>query len=380
MARGGNDNGNQQTEWLYIIIVILLVLVGWLLWTYARRYIVLPAFASNWLMIQAIELTRGIGARGAEIEDLIAGFFDGRRNPNHDITWANFAEIRQIVGLQVRVYVAALICLLAVLVTFKMKGDGYKRVFSLGGKNGPSLALEQAKLWKTATTSAMFDPDGRDKDILPSRTPTEWMRDNNVSFEKGELDRDAAERVFAEQLGKPWHGVRRADLPVQVVCILAGMHLIRNKEAMPARETINIAWAAGADGTKAMQELVAKASQNEKLISTIDRVCAKNAFSATAVITLIDLARRKSGVLPSSDFLWLRRIDRHLWYTINNIGRRRFHIEGAGAMAHFFAERVMGNQLPEPHVEEAVEGLLDYLNEHGLESLTLFFEMKDKEF
>jgi hypothetical protein len=333
-------------------------------------------------MIEAIELVKGLGPNGQKVKAYVEAAFNGRLDPGKDVTLENFWTVRTLVGEQVKWFFAAAIAGLATLVVFKMKGDGFKRTFSLGGGKGrgPSLAAEAAKQWKTATASAYFDPDGRDKDILPARTPIEWLRDNKITFEDGELDRDGCERAFAEQLGKPWHGIQRADLPTQTVIILAGMHLLRVKGAMQNREAISMAWAAGGNGTQKMQEVVNEGLANQKLVDAIDKLCGKCGWAATAIITMIDFARKRAGVLPSSDFVWMRRVNRHLWYSVNNVGRRRFHTEGAGAMAHFFAERVVGNPLPEPHVDEAINGVEDYLAEQGIESLELFFKRQESPF
>lgn len=382
--QGGNDNGHAQTEWVYFLVVALTAACCWAIWTYARSYVVLPAFASNLLMVEIYDLLFGLspGGLGQKMRDYIYATFDGRVAPSTGVSWGEFVTVRSTIGSIARWVISPAILVMAVVIVFKMKGDGFKRVFSLaGGKNrGPSLAIEAARQWKTATAGAMFDPDGRDKDILPARTPFEWLKLHNISFEDGELDREAAAAAFAEQLGKPWHGVARADLPVQTFLILAGMHLTRNKAAMSSREEVSIAWAAGGNGTEKMKEIVAEGLKNEKLVSTIDKVCSKHAFAHTAVIALLDLARRKGGVFPAADFVWIRKVDRNLWYAVNNVGRRRFHTEGAGAISHFFAERVVGSQLPDPQVDEAVNGIEDYLAEHGIESLSQFFNRKQDEF
>jgi hypothetical protein len=67
------------------------------------------------------------------------------------------------------------------------------------------------------------------------------------------------------------------------------------------------------------------------------------------------------GVLASAQFLWLRGVDRELWYACNNLGRRTFHSEGAGALAHFMAEDAAGKALPIPRLETALIALNQYL-------------------
>lgn len=373
--RGKSDDNNGPDEWFFVVLVVVVVGAAAALWILAKKYIVLPTFSVNLAMLWAIEHTKGLGQTGLQYKDYVLSFFDGRNDPSRDIDIETFATVRTVVGTQVRLFFVGAIVAMATLVAFKMKGNNFKRWFSLsGGKGaGPSLAIEQAKKWRTAAVSAYFEPDGRDKDIHPSRTPLEWLRDNDITFENGELDRDAAEKAFEQQLGKPWHGVERADLYVKTLFLLTGMHLLRQKKALEARADIAVAWASGNDATKAMEQFATKALTDKKLVSTVNKVCSKNAFTATAIITLTDLARRKSGVLPSNDFLWIKRVDRSLWYTLNNIGRRRFHTEGAGAMSHFFAERVIGNPMPEPHLDGAVNGIEDYLADHGIESRNDFF-------
>jgi len=379
---GGNDDANSQTEWLYFIIFALLFATGWALWTYARKFVVIPAFASNLVMIEAYNLVIGLKEGGMKYRDYIYAAFDGRLNVARDVTWEDFSTVRTVVASQVRLVICGIIAGLAVLIVFRMEGDGFKRVFSLGGGKGrgPSLAEEAARQWKTATAGAFFDPDGRDKNILPARTPMEWMRDNGIKFEEGMLDRDAAEKVFAEQLGKPWQGVKRADLPVQTFLVLAMMHATRNKAAMSSREAVSIAWAAGNDGTPKMKEIVEEALKDEKLVGRIDKVASKHAFAHTVVVAVLDLARKKGGVFPAADFVWVRKVDRHLWYAINNVGRRRFHTEGAAVISHFFAERVVGSPLPEPNMDEAINGLEDYMAEQGIDSLELFWKRQTDDF
>jgi intracellular multiplication protein IcmP len=67
------------------------------------------------------------------------------------------------------------------------------------------------------------------------------------------------------------------------------------------------------------------------------------------------------GVLAPAQFLWLRAEDRNLWYPLNNLGRRSFHAEGAGAMAHYLAEQAADKPLPIPRIDTAIVTLNQYL-------------------
>ncbi|MTH95719.1 hypothetical protein [Roseibium sp. RKSG952] len=377
MAYGndGKDTG-ANSEMLYALIAALVIGGAWLLWTYARPVVVYPAFAMDWISIKVIELIKGLGSSGIETLEYVESVFDGRNHASTDVNWTTFSEVRSRVGMQTRFVFAAVILGLSALIFMKMKGDGYKRTFSLAGGKGkpPSFAKYQAGQWKVAAVSANFEPDGRDKSIEPALTPLEWMKENGVRFEEGELDEDAAREAFAKQLGKPWHSMERADLPVRTVLTLCILHLTRNKAALNERSAIAQAWASGADGTKACQELVARYEKDEKLSRVIKKLAEKHAHQNTVVISVLTQSRNVAGVLASADFLWVKKVDRSLWYTINNVGRRRYHVEGAGSICHYFGEHIGKRPILEPYLNQAVDGLDGYLDEQGILSLTEFFD------
>ncbi len=53
----------------------------------------------------------------------------------------------------------------------------------------------------------------------------------------------------------------------------------------------------------------------------------------------------RDGVQASADFLWLKPIDRRLWYMLNTVGRQTPFAEVAGPYAHWLAEREMGKRI-----------------------------------
>jgi len=72
--------------------------------------------------------------------------------------------------------------------------------------------------------------------------------------------------------------------------------------------------------------------------------------------TLLELART-DGVLATAEFLWLKPIDRPLWYMLNSVGRQTAFPEIAGVFAHWVAEKRLDRPLKVPMVEEAVKAL-----------------------
>jgi intracellular multiplication protein IcmP len=72
-------------------------------------------------------------------------------------------------------------------------------------------------------------------------------------------------------------------------------------------------------------------------------------------------AREEGGVLAPAQFVWLRGYDRALWYPLNNLGRQAYHMEAAGAMAHFKAERLTRRPIPKPKLDGALRTLSDLM-------------------
>ena len=88
------------------------------------------------------------------------------------------------------------------------------------------------------------------------------------------------------------------------------------------------------------------------------------AYELPWFMALLYRARQK-GVLAGSQFLWLRPMDRPLWYALNQCGGRAAWAEGFAAWAHYMAEEQEGKALTEPHVAPAVASLKEALSAQG---------------
>lgn len=74
---------------------------------------------------------------------------------------------------------------------------------------------------------------------------------------------------------------------------------------------------------------------------------------------------RKKGVLASSQFLWLRPMDRPLWYALSQCGGRAAWAESLAAWSHFQAEEHAGKTLPVPDLKGAVHSLKTAIESQG---------------
>src|SRR3990167_5032774 len=88
----------------------------------------------------------------------------------------------------------------------------------------------------------------------------------------------------------------------------------------------------------------------------IQEITAKHAYQLTVMSSLL-LAARDDGVVPSAEFLWLKVVDRRLWYMLNCVGRQTPYSEVGGPFAHWRAELVMSRSSRAPMIDEAIKAL-----------------------
>jgi len=72
---------------------------------------------------------------------------------------------------------------------------------------------------------------------------------------------------------------------------------------------------------------------------------------------------RKTGVLASCEFIWLKKENRDLWYIMSQTGRTACFCETAGAWSHYLAEKKLGRKIATPMVQKAIDASDKYLFE-----------------
>jgi len=96
-----------------------------------------------------------------------------------------------------------------------------------------------------------------------------------------------------------------------------------------------------------------KKYQNTELVQDIVQ---KHAYMVTVLASLLEAAR-DDGVVPSAEFLWLKPVDRRLWYMLNCVGRQTPYAEVGGPFAHWKAEKELGRSSLVPMIDEAIKAL-----------------------
>ena len=169
-----------------------------------------------------------------------------------------------------------------------------------------------------------------------------------ASIKKGD-----AKRVFTMQLGPLWQGFERCQPHVVALAAIFLARMNRDREgAMNLSNNLSKEFATGKMNYAAAWPLLNKF----KDLPEVREVVGQHAYVYTVMASLLKQARN-DGVVPSSEFLWLKPIDRRLWYMLNCVGRQTPYVEIAGAFAHWKAEIKMQRPSLTPMVDEATRGL-----------------------
>ncbi|MHA7840896.1 MAG: type IVB secretion system coupling complex protein DotM/IcmP [Gammaproteobacteria bacterium] len=166
--------------------------------------------------------------------------------------------------------------------------------------------------------------------------------------------RGRANKAFARQLGPTW--TRAEDLPLYGRTLFA----IFAARALGDREAANallrqIAESAGAGKKldfRGADDLLKRHVNDKKIKKVVDGY----SYVYTVMAAMLDFARG-DGVLASAEFIWLKALDRPLWFMLNTVGRQTAPAEIAGPFSHWQAEKAIGHKLNFPMVEEATNAL-----------------------
>lgn len=188
-------------------------------------------------------------------------------------------------------------------------------------------------------------------------------------IKKAVLIREKANKVFVYQMGPLWQSV--AKLPIHtkaLFAVFAARAEHDNEAAYRMLRQFSAYYKDGRTNYNGVDELLSK-YQNSK---AVQRCIQKHAYVLTVMASMLELAR-VDGVLASADFLWLKLVDRRLWYMLNNVGRQTAFTEIAGPFAHWRTEKEMSRALKVPVIHMATEAL------HEAIEKTIYIDDEDAE-
>ena len=355
---GGSGGGNNDNSMAPIWITILVFLTLFFIWKSASKYIVSFVFKLN--LLQAKLVTLFVTSPKLSQDIFLMQTIDPAK-----VTWDQFLQLTAAVGNYTRYPIVIILAALAIylyqsnLVMKFRKAHNMKTLRAQEQFNWPAIMpivkedIVNADIsvgpWAMALTPMEFAKKHqllrKDDVLLDNPTPGMEM---TAGIRRGD-----AKRVFTLQLGPYWEGF---DHCPPAAYALAAMCMARmNRDRTSANlilETLDRTCAAGKPDFSVARPVLKKYENTEDVQEIIN----KHAYMLTVLGSLLEAARQ-DGVVPSSEFLWLKTIDRRLWYMLNSIGRQTPFCEVGGPFAHWKAEKAMGRRSLVPMIDEAIKAL-----------------------
>lgn len=358
-AQPQGGQGDNSTGILWGIAAIFVAAFG--AWFLFRKYIVL-----FYLTIKLYEIQLVNTLSNNRLIDLYQKTLVYLAQPDK-VVFADMMAIGDGVGTWLRIPLALLMFILAVLVYLSNTTRVFKTVYtmrqfaSLEKANWPQISpvleLDLLKTnidvgpWAMALTPMNFCKRYKLlEEIRPSGHESFGRKDRvriEVVLKKGE-----ANKLFALQLGQQWQGVDRLASHAKALFAVFAARI--NADTKAATHLLN---------------QLSSSSVNKLDLSGVDDLVKKHlptpivqhiinsyAYNYTVMAAMLEAAR-EDGVQASADFLWLKPLDRKLWYTLNMVGRQTPYVEVAGIFAHWIAEKEAGRRLIVPMIEEATKAL-----------------------
>lgn len=363
-SRPGWSSSDDYTAFSLLVIVVGLGFGVFALWHFQHQWIA-------WGFAVAAD-------RQAALYGLVTRRFSGLHDLLGDADYASVTpgemwRVATLLGSYIRWPAVAVIGALAVPCYIFAAPSRFTRRFDLSG-----LIKEQAQSFPSIRVTAdrelrLVRPENHIRPLDPALTVREWVSLHATGGDGFSEPRARAE--LAAQLGPLWSGSEHGAPIVRILFTAFALHLAgQRKEALGL--LAELASGVGAVGGGSDRGPEAPIAAPAEVLASADQASAKldlraalavvggHAYTHTALMGLLNEARRKSGVLPPSSFLAVKLVDRRLWYALHGLGfpgdgpGQNVHpnprIEAAGSRAHWQAECLAGRPLFVAQIDAAL--------------------------
>lgn len=288
----------------------------------------------------------------------------------HDISPAIIRASTYIAVPAIRPFFGVILIGLALWVIFKGPGSQYHRKMDLQG-----LIADQAVSFPAIAPFINFNPQKLPFRVVgqavPEKlplfsealSPEEWITHNKIQIQGNQIDANQTYQALMKQLGKRWQGPEKLPLYAQgLYAAFALQHARKRKGPGSCEELLgemSLSWSpeTGFNPSSKLKSKIQKIIKDPKISGAIRKYADLHAYETTALLRCLKRARDEGGVVAPATFLWLRGVDRALWYPLNNLGRRSYHAEATGALVHYTNELIAGQKIPTPRFDEVIKGI-----------------------
>ena len=356
MAQQQGQGGDNSLAPVWI--TILAFLTGFIIWKMGHEYIVKFMFFINICEGKFINFFINNELLKAQI-DLM------QTVPTAGVDWNTLVMMTHDIGNYMRYPIALILIVLAAFLYNSNVILKYKKSHSMN-----TLRAQEQFNWPAIMPVVKEDLVSQDVNEGPwamALTPMEFAKkhkllrkddallDNQMPGMEmtAGLRKGDAKRVFTMQLGPYWEGFEHCSPQVYALAAVFMARMNRDRDsANLILHTLDKTYVSGKPDFAVARPIMKKYQQTE----LVQEIVAKHAYVLTVMCSLIAGAR-DDGVVPTAEFLWLKPVDRRLWYMLNCVGRQTPYAEVGGAFAHWRAEQQLGRRSLVPMIDEAIRAL-----------------------
>jgi len=355
-AAGQGQSNDDGTAPLWI--AVFLVIVSMLIWYYNHGWIVIVLFKLNIWQAKLVDLLWP----GQPLVSLIQYM----ETINVDLVdWPALYQVTTEVGKYTRYIYGSIIMLLAFFLYQKDISNKFCKVYSM-----KTLRMQEQENWPSIAPVIKEDLTNTDIDSGPwamALSPMQFCRkyhllkkndlllDSNTPGQEmtASIKKADAKRLFTMQLGSIWEDFDKCQPHVIALAAIFIARINQDRDsANHISSELSKSFALGKINYSSAFPILAKYRNQLDVL----KISQSHAYIYTFMASLLEKAR-DDGVVPSSEFLWLKPIDRRLWYTLNCVGRQTPFSEVGGVFAHWKAEKCMQRPCLTPMIDDAVKAL-----------------------
>ena len=365
MSPPGQQSTSDHTSnffWLIALIAGALVAV----WLFKRPWFVFPVYycryyelsvfqyvLSKWnMMALAIHMPLVNLTELSNMKTYIAN-----SDPNK-VNFTAFVTLNRVIGDWIRWFTVPVLIGLGLLAYFNSANRKFTHIYTM-----KTLSTVGKENWPEISPVLSLDLVKEDIEKGPwamARTPLNFCKENNlispITIDQRnvwKLDKGIAHRLLTIQVGPLWTSVY--DLPIHMKALVIIFIARAERERDIARQFLSqISRSAGGgklDFSGVEEQL--KKFGNSRVLRWLQP---RHAYVYSMMASLLEISR-SDGVLATAEFLWVKPVDRRLWYVLNSVGRQTAVVEIAGSHSHWLTEKKLGRGLRTPMVDEAVNAL-----------------------
>lgn len=355
----GDDKNALQVLW---IIFGIFMIAAFIWWQFGDQLKQLFIFVKKW-ELKALALFSETFRLNQIYDEVASALKLAERLTPYNIGTIPAQELTEVTGKYLRFPLSVFVLVACYFFYSKNVKVRYKKRYSM-----KTLLQQEKVMWPQVEVVSKVDLIAQDLDKGPwamAKTPMQFCKMHKLLHVKPEgfgneirfiakVDKQKAEKCFSAQLGRPWRGPdHMAPHRKALLAIFIGRGCRDTKASTAIVERLNRSIGSGRPADyKGVDDLLRKHFNTRD----VQEISGSHAYETTLITSML-LFARQDGVLATSDFLWLKPLDRRFWYTLNNVGRQTPVVEVAGVHAHWLAEKSLGISLSVPCVKEAVKGL-----------------------